>query len=80
MVYSLLYRKEKLNMLFAEIMSFRDLAVAIIGELSPAMSFMYDIVAVIFAFLFLMVIYSFFVFFKKLTRWWSNERDIIVVI
>ena len=80
MVYSLLYRKEKLNMLFAEIMSFRDLAVTIIGELSPAMSFMYDIVAVIFAFLFLMVIYSFFVFFKKLTRWWSNERDIIVVI
>ena len=67
-------------MLFAEIMSFRDLAVTIIGELSPAMSFMYDIVAVIFAFLFLMVIYSFFVFFKKLTRWWSNERDIIVVI
>ncbi len=56
-------------MLFAEIMSFRDLAVTIIGELSPAMSFMYDIVAVIFAFLFLMVIYSFFVFFKKLTRW-----------
>lgn len=56
-------------MLIAEIQSFRDLAVTIIGELSPSMSFLYDIVAVLFAFLFLMIIYSFFLFFKKITRW-----------
>ncbi len=56
-------------MLFLDIVTFKELAIMIIGDLSPSMSFLYDIVAVVFAFLFLMVVYSFFMFFKKLLRW-----------
>lgn len=56
-------------MLLLDIVTFKELAIMIIGELSPSMSFMYDVVAVVFAFLFLMVVYSFFMFFKKLLRW-----------
>lgn len=55
-------------MLFLEIDSFRDLAVVLLGELSPSMSFMYDVVAVVFAFLFMMVIYSFFIFVRNEIR------------
>ena len=53
-------------MMLLKIMSFRELAITIIGELSPSMSFMYDIVAVIFAFLFMSIIYGFFTFLRKL--------------
>ena len=56
-------------MYILDIMSFRELAVVILGELSPSMSFLYDIMAVVLAFLFFMVIYSFFMFFKRLMRW-----------
>ena len=53
---------------FLAIKSFRELAVIIIGDLSPSMSFLYDIVAVVFAFLFIIVIYSFFIFVRNEVR------------
>jgi len=57
-------------MYFLEIMSFRELAVTLIGELNPAMYFLYDLLAVVLCFLFLMIIYGFFAgFFRKISRW-----------
>lgn len=50
------------------IKNFRELAVTLIGDLSPNMSFLYDIVAVVFAFLFIIVIYSFFIFVRNEVR------------
>lgn len=52
------------------ITTFRDLVVSILGDLSPNMYFLYDIVAVILAFLFFLIIYRLFdVVLTKLKRW-----------
>lgn len=55
-------------MYFLAIESFRDLSVKIIGELSPSMSFLYDIFAVLLAFLFFLVVFSFFIFVRNEIR------------
>jgi hypothetical protein len=55
-------------MFLAEIMSFRDIAVTLIGELSPSMYFMYDIIACILFFLFFLVILSIIVFTKRIFK------------
>lgn len=55
-------------MFLAEIMSFRDIAVTLIGELSPAMYFMYDIIACILCFLFFLVMLSIIVFTKRIIK------------
>lgn len=68
MVYSLFYMKGDFNMFLAEIMSFRDIAVTLIGELSPSMYFMYDIIACILFFLFFLVILSIIVFTKRIFK------------
>ena len=57
-------------MYLLDIQSFRDLTVTIIGDLSPSMYFLYDVLAVVMAFLFLLIIYHFFdVVLSKLKRW-----------
>ena len=60
--------KGEFNMYFAEIMSFRDIAVTLIGELSPSMYFMYDIIACILCFLFFLVLLSIIMFTKRIFR------------
>ena len=60
--------KGEFNMFLAEIMSFRDIAVTLIGELSPAMYFMYDIIACILCFLFFLVLLSIIVFTKRIIK------------
>lgn len=56
-------------MLFLDIVSFRELSVIILGELSPSMTFLYDLIAVILCFLFFMIAFNFFTFFKRFIRW-----------
>ena len=55
-------------MYFLAIESFRDIAVKLLGEISPSMSFLYDIVAVVLCFLFFLVVFSFFIFFRNEIR------------
>lgn len=55
-------------MYIADIMSFRDIAVTFIGELSPSMYFMYDIIACVLFFLFFLVILSLIMFTKRIFR------------
>ena len=54
-------------MYFLAITTFRDLVVYLVGDLSSNMYFLYDILAVLLAFLFLLIIYHFLdVVFSKL--------------
>jgi len=57
-------------MFILDFMSFRELAVVTLGELSPSMSFLYDVIACVYAFLFVMVVYSFFTYIsRRFSRW-----------
>ena len=57
-------------MLLMSIDSFRDLTVRIIGDLSPSMYFLYDVVAVLLSVLFLFIIYGLFNWFFHLAKRW----------
>lgn len=57
-------------MYLLDMMSFREIVVKLVGELSPSMYFLYDILAIVLAFLFFLVVVSFIGFtLKWLKRW-----------
>lgn len=57
-------------MYILDMMSFREIVVKLIGELSPSMYFLYDVLAIVLGFLFFLTIFSFIGFtLKWLKRW-----------
>ena len=63
-------QKGVIFMLFLDILSFKDLCIRLLGELSPSMYWLYDVLAVVAGFLFIMIIYKFLdVVLSSLKRW-----------